>query len=164
VATEGPAAAALTGLADPGSKSVSALWFAADEAPVAGRSIVLDGVRQGPAANVAVMSEVAPAYSPDHRSLVVAACPARTGADLEAGVRAQLRTWFGGVVDGWDLLHTNRIAHGQPLASPPFHPKRSISLGDGRFVAGDHRDTPSIQGAMFSGRRCGDAVVASLAA
>ena len=37
-------------------------------------------------------------------------------------------------------------------------------LGEGRYVAGDHRDTPSIQGAMFSGRRCGAAVVADLTA
>jgi hypothetical protein len=49
------------------------------------------------------------------------------------------------------------------VQAPPFHPKQAVSLGDGRFVCGDHRDTGSIQGAMFSGRRCGEAVVASLA-
>ena len=31
------------------------------------------------------------------------------------------------------------------------------------YVAGDHRDTASIQGALVSGRRIGDAVVAALA-
>ncbi len=41
-------------------------------------------------------------------------------------------------------------------ARPGFSPKRAVELGDGRFVAGDHRDTPSIQGAMFSGHRCGE--------
>ncbi len=163
VATEGPAAARLVGTRDPGSKSVSALWFAADEPPVRGRSIVLDGTGGGPAVNVAVLSEVAPTYAPPGRSLVVAACPGETGPGLEADVRDQLRGWFGGAVDGWELLRVDRIAHGQPLARAPFSPKRSVSLGDGRFVAGDHRDTPSIQGALFSGRRCGRAVVASLA-
>ena len=40
----------------------------------------------------------------------------------------------------------------------------AVRLGHGCYVAGDHRDTPSIQGAMFSGRRCGTAVVADLTA
>ena len=31
------------------------------------------------------------------------------------------------------------------------------------YVAGDHRDTASIQGALYSGRRCGEAVLADLA-
>lgn len=162
VATEAPAAARLIGTPDPGSKSVSALWFASDEAPVRGRSIVLDGTGRGPVFNLAVMSEVAPSYAPAGRSLVVAACPGDTGPALEADARTQLSGWFGGEVDGWELLRVDRIAHGQPRSPAPFSPKKRVSLGAGRFVAGDHRDTPSIQGAMFSGRRCGDAVVASL--
>jgi hypothetical protein len=56
------------------------------------------------------------------------------------------------------------IAHAQPDHRPPFVSKRNQSLGDGLFVCGDHRDTPSIQGALFSGRRCGEAVRISLAA
>jgi predicted NAD/FAD-dependent oxidoreductase len=36
-----------------------------------------------------------------------------------------------------------------------------VSLGEGLFVCGDHRDTGSIQGAMFSGRRCAEAVIES---
>lgn len=163
VATEGPGASRLLGLADPGSKQVSALWFASDEPPVRGRSIVLDGEAAGPVANFAVLSEVAPTYAPAGRSLFVAACPGEFGLDLETTALAQMRRWFGGVVEDWELLRSDRIVHGQPTSAPPFSPKKSVSLGDGRFVAGDHRDTPSIQGAMFSGRRCGEAVVASLA-
>jgi hypothetical protein len=68
------------------------------------------------------------------------------------------------VADTWELLRHDQIAHGQPLAAVPFSPKRRVSLGEGRYVAGDHRDTPSIQGAMFSGRRCAEAVLADLAA
>lgn len=162
VATEGPAAARLVGTRDPGSKSVSAIWFSAPEPPVRGRSIVLDGASTGPVANLAVLSEVAPSYAPAGRSLVVAACPGEMGPTVATDARAQLTGWFGSVVADWEELRVDRIAHGQPLALPPFSPKRAVHLGDGRFVAGDHRDTPSIQGAMFSGRRCGDAVVASL--
>lgn len=162
VATEGPAAARLVGTTDPGSKAVSAIWFSAPEPPVRGRSIVLDGVGGGPVANLAVLSEVAPSYAPVGRSLVVAACPGDVSASVAEAARSQLAGWFGPGVAAWEELRVDRILHGQPLARPGFSPKRSVDLGEGRFVAGDHRDTPSIQGAMFSGRRCGDAVVAHL--
>lgn len=164
VATDGPAAADLVGVRDPGSKSVGSLWFTAPEPPVRGRSILLDGRRSGPVANLAVLSEVAPAYGPSGRPVFVAACPGEIGPTLEIDVLAQMRRWFGTAVDGWELLAVNRITHGQPRSESPFDPKRSVSLGDGRYVAGDHRDTPSTQGAMFSGRRCGEAVVRDLAA
>ena len=162
VATEGPAAAALLGLPEPGSRAVSALWFTADEAPVPGRSIVLDGIGSGPVLNLAVLSEVAPSYAPAGRSLIAAACPGPARPDLEGEARSQLRGWFGSMVDSWELLRRDDIAHGQPAAVPPFAPKRAVALGSGRYVAGDHRDTPSIQGAMFSGRRCGELVAAHL--
>ena len=78
-------------------------------------------------------------------------------------MRTQLRRWWGPQVDQWKVLRVDTIAHGQPEQRPPFSPKRRQALGDGLFVCGDHRDTPSIQGALFSGRRCGEAVVDSLA-
>jgi hypothetical protein len=83
--------------------------------------------------------------------------------DLEAAARRQLRGWFGSAVDGWQLLRTDVIPHGQPDQRPPFHPKRPVRLGGGRYVCGDHRDTASIQGALFSGRRAAAAVLADLA-
>jgi phytoene dehydrogenase-like protein len=164
VATEGPVAAELVGVRDPGSKKVAALWFTAEEPPVRGRSIVLDGEGGGPVTNLAVHSEVSPAYAPPGRCLFVAACPGELDDDLEVAARLQMRRWFGPVADTWELLRHDQIAHGQPLAAVPFSPKRRVSLGEGRYVAGDHRDTPSIQGAMFSGRRCAEAVLADLAA
>ena len=43
----------------------------------------------------------------------------------------------------------------QPAALPPLQLRRPVDLGDGVYVCGDHRDTPSIQGAMASGARAG---------
>ena len=40
--------------------------------------------------------------------------------------------------------------------------KRSVSLGEGLFVCGDHRDTASTQGALFSGGRAAIAVLSHL--
>jgi len=162
VATEGPAAARLLALPEVGSRPVSCVWYAAPRAPFPDKLIALNGTGEGPALNVAVMSNVAPEYAPHGSALIAAACPGMGSDDLESAARQQLRSWWGPQVDGWRHLRTNTIAHAQPDHRPPFHPKRSISLGNGLFVCGDHRDTPSIQGALYSGRRCGERVAASL--
>ncbi len=51
VATEGPSAHGLLGerVPDPGSRAVACCWFAASGAPVAGRTLILDGEKSGPA-------------------------------------------------------------------------------------------------------------------
>ncbi|NND75134.1 MAG: NAD(P)-binding protein [Ilumatobacter sp.] len=162
VATDGPAAAELLGLPAGGSKSVGCVYFAADRAPIDEKLVVLDGTGRGPVLNVAVMSNVAPSYAPAGRHLIAAALPGHIGATIEDDARAQLRTWWGPEVGAWDHLATVRIEHGQPVQRAPFSPKRPVALADGRFVCGDHRDTASIQGALYSGRRCAQAVAATL--
>jgi hypothetical protein len=49
-----------------------------------------------------------------------------------------------------------------PEQPAPLRARRPVALGDGLFVAGDHRDTASIQGALASGRRAARAVLSSL--
>jgi phytoene dehydrogenase-like protein len=161
VAAEGPRAAALLGLPAVESNPASCVWFAADNAPIPDRYIVLDGTGAGPALNTSVMSNVAPEYAPPGLALIAAACPGVNDRHIEPAVRAQLRRLWGPVVDTWRHLRTDAIAHGQPHQHPPFSPKQRVYLGDGVFVCGDHRDTASIQGALYSGRRCGEAVVSS---
>jgi protoporphyrinogen oxidase len=162
VATEGPVAAELLGLEPVGSKSVGAVYFAAPRAPIDDKLVVLDGSGRGPVLNVAVMSNVAPSYAPPGSHLIVAALPGHVGPTIEVDATSQLRDWWGPQVDTWDHLATYRIAHGQPRQRPPFDPKRRVRLDDGRFVCGDHRDTASIQGAMYSGRRSGLAIAAEI--
>ncbi|MEM9515703.1 MAG: NAD(P)/FAD-dependent oxidoreductase [Actinomycetota bacterium] len=162
VATEGPTAAALLDLPAVGSKSVSSVAFSTPEPPVDSRLVVLDGTGRGPVLNVAVMSNVAPTYAPVGRHLVVAAAPGHAGPGLVDDIRSQLRSWWGDSVDRWEVVATHRIAHGQPRQAPPFQPKQSVALDSGVYVCGDHRDTASIQGALYSGRRCAESVCAAL--
>ena len=167
VATDGPNAHQLLGraVADPGSRAAACCWFSvATGPPVAGGALVLDGEASGPATTLAVMSEVAPSYAPAGRSLVAAAVPGPDALDpaVTERVRRQLAGWFGSTVAEWEHLRTDVIPHGQPGQAPPFHPKQSVALGEGVFVCGDHRDTASIQGALFSGGRTAVAVLAHL--
>jgi hypothetical protein len=108
------------------------------------------------------MTNVAPEYAPEGETLIAAACPGTNDGGIEPAVRKQLRAMLGGSVDSWVHLRTDAIAHGQPTQRPPFSPKQPVALGQGLFVCGDHRDTASIQGALFSGRRCAEVVLSSL--
>ncbi|MEY4025519.1 MAG: hypothetical protein RL438_1032 [Actinomycetota bacterium] len=163
VATDGPNASSLLGIPMVESRKVGCVYFSADIPPTRSKLVVLDGTGNGPVLNVAVLSNVAPSYAPADKHLIVAALPGITDGDLEAMSRQQLRSWWGPQVDGWKHLRTYIINHGGPEQKPPFSPKQRVDLGNGQFVCGDHRDTGSLQGAMFSGRRCGEAVVRSLA-
>jgi hypothetical protein len=129
--------------------------------------IVLDGSRRGPVNNLAVVSNVAPSYAPEGRALIAAVAPgAIAGPDdeLQSATRRQLREWFGAAVDGWTHLRTYRVQHAHPDQRPGFSPKQRVRLGNGMYVCGDHRDTASQQGALYSGRRAASAVWADLSA
>lgn len=167
VATDGPSAVGLMAsagvtLPDVGSQSVSSVYFSADAAPIDEKLVVLNGLgpANGPITNVAVMSNVAPAYAPPGRHLVVAAVVGLGGGPptLEADVRAQLSTWFGKDVAKWDHLRTYNIEHAQPTQRTLSPHERPVTMG-GLFVAGDHRDQASIQGALRSGARVAEAVL-----
>ena len=162
VATDQPASAELLKTDKIASRVAGCVYFAADSPPTHEKFVVLDGTGKGPVLNAAVLSNIAPSYAPPGQHLIVAALPGVIDGDLETMSRDQLRTWWGPQVDAWRHIKTYRIAHAGPEQMPPFNPEQQVSLGDGIFVCGDHRDTGSIQGALYSGRRCGDAVLAHL--
>lgn len=159
VAVEGPAAAELLDLPPVDSNPTTCVWFAADSPPITEPLLVLDG--EGPARNIAIMSNVSPAYAPAGKALIGGACPGMLDYDAEPAVRAQLRDIWGAQVDRWIHLRTDAIPHGQPSQPPSFPPKQRTALGDGLHVCGDHRDTSSTQGALYSGRRCAETILAS---
>lgn len=168
VATDGrQAARLLEEVRPPAWCSSTTVYFAAGRPPVSEPILVLDGEGSGPVNSVAVPSIASPGYAPPGRSLIAAAIvgdPPIDDARLTAGVRAQLAGWFGDDVAGWEHLRTDRIADALP-AQPPGRldpPARAVRLGDRRYVAGDHRDTASIEGAVISGWRAAGAVLEDL--
>jgi phytoene dehydrogenase-like protein len=166
VATDGPRAHQLLGrrVPDPGSRAAACCWYSAPVAPLSGPVLVLDGDHRGPVRNLVVMSEVSRSSAPAGRALVAAAVPGPDALDptLDTRVREQMAAWFGVATSEWEHLRTDVIPHGQPAQAPPFHPRQAVDLGDGLLVCGDHRDTASIQGAMFSGERAATAVLRHL--
>lgn len=135
-------------------------WFSTTDPVPTSRWLRVDGDR-GPVVNTAVVSDAAPSYAPPGRRLVQATT--LSGApDDEHLVRAELgRLWSTSARD-WELLARHDVQQALPLVVPPLVVRRPVDLGGGLFVAGDHRDTSSIQGALVSGRRCARAVAAHL--
>jgi hypothetical protein len=69
-------------------------------------------------------------------------------------------------VGSWRHLRTYRIEHARP-EQPPGRlepPERPVRVRPGLYAAGDHLDNASINGAMVSGRRAADAVLADASA
>lgn len=168
VATEGPEAARLLGdpVPVPGSRTTTCVYFAADRPPFREPILVLNGEGRGPVNNVVVPSNVAPEYAPQGRALVGVSIFGDGGTGETApedAIRGQLAGWFGEAVREWTHLRTYRIAHALPAApagavEPGGH---AVRVGNRRYVCGDHREQPSIQGAMASGRRAAEAVLAA---
>ena len=55
------------------------------------------------------------------------------------------------------------VPHALPAQPAPLRVTSPARVGDGVYVAGDHRDTASIQGALVSGHRVAGVVLADLA-
>ena len=160
VATEGPEAGRLLRRPGAGSKSVTCLSFAAPEAPFPGPWLALNGGDDGPVNNLAVMTNVAPAYSPDARALISATILGPIAPENDAALAdraiAQLRGWFGEEVYSWTLVRVDRIHHAQPLTATA-----QGFLRAGLYLAGDHTQQPSAHGALRSGRVAAEAILAS---
>jgi phytoene dehydrogenase-like protein len=159
VATDpGTAATLLPGLTAPRMNTVTTVYHAAPEPPVQEPTLVLDGERRSPVVNTVVLTEAAPTYSPDTRALVSSSVLGVDPPD-DAAMRTELERLYGVSTSDWETVATVRVPDALPAAPPPLRLRQPVDLGDGLFVAGDHRDTPSIQGAMVSGRRAATAVL-----
>ncbi|BAJ72993.1 phytoene dehydrogenase [Microbacterium testaceum StLB037] len=146
----------------PRTRGLQTWWFAADSAPSDDAALRVDGRRRGPIVNTAVMTNTAPTYAPRGQHLVQATCVMPSMA-TEEGIRSQLAEIWDADTRPWRLLRRDDIARALPAQDPPLRLRRSVRLDDGRFVAGDHRDTASIQGALVSGERAAEAVLADAA-
>ncbi|WP_187279857.1 NAD(P)/FAD-dependent oxidoreductase [Quadrisphaera setariae] len=158
----------LPGLEVPAPRGLTTFWHEAPEQPARGsraRLLHLDGDRRGPVVNSAVMTAVAPGYGPTGRHLVastVLGAGPGDGPGLEPVVLRQLEHLWGQGTADWELVATSAVPHALPALLPPLRARQDPALGDGVFLAGDHRDTASQQGALTSGRRAAGAVLNAL--
>ncbi len=148
------------------SRSTTCMYFATHEMPPGDPILHLDGDGRGPVNSVAVLSRVSTHYAPPGQHLISASIlGAPSSTELEQVVREQMKGWFGeAMVSNWRHLRTYQIRHAQPEA-------RQLRLGEGPLAAviepglyccGDWCEDVSINGALLSGRRAGEAVMRAL--
>lgn len=153
VATDMSSSAELTATPDFGWNGVTTRWYASDAPPFTEPLLFLNGTREGPVNNVAVMSNVSRKYAPAGKHLTAVSYPGTEKSDNDdRAVSQQLRGWFGGAVADWELLRTDVIEQAQPRHLPGENVPAKARLDTNVFVAGDHRQNPSINGALQSGR------------
>lgn len=172
-------AAATAGLLErplPEERALTTVWHLSEE-PLGlrgrGRYLHVDGdrshTRRHGLVNTVVVSRSAPDYLPPalvgHRDLVATTVlgtldgRGRSATDVRdqaARVLGTSPTTLG------EEVAVQEIPHALPRTPLPLDVRRPVDLTDGRFVVGDHRDSPSIQGALVSGRRGARAVLAHL--
>ncbi len=167
VATDPRTAADLMpGLAIPAGRDVTTWYFVADTPPMlltdGAPVLVVDGrSAPGPVINTVVLTHAAPTYASRGRTLVSAsALGLHDSSAMTALVRTTLAQLYGVDTRGWEAVGIYAIPYALPAMVPPLTIRQGVDLGDGLFIAGDHRDTASIQGALVSGRRAAGAVLA----
>lgn len=186
LATESAAIAALLGQRFPVEEFANRNWektyciyFSADQAPRKEKLLMLRGDDStGPLINVSVISNAAPEYAPQGKSLISVSIATNRFDGLANGlanglpeaqfakVIDQLRSWFGEQVGDWRHLRTYSIPYALPRQGTEDLATvvRSVQPwgATGPLCCGDHRETSSIQGAMNSGMRAANAVLQRL--
>ena len=104
------------------------------------------------------MSVSAPEYAPAGRSLVAASAVGHHEDDEVPRVRTDVARLFGLVTSDVELIATSRIAEALPVRSAG-ESWRGSDVVNGVTFAGDYLETPSIQGALVSGRRAATRVL-----
>ncbi|QKE83325.1 FAD-dependent oxidoreductase [Arthrobacter sp. NEB 688] len=154
---------AVAGLVDvpaPVTRGLRTWWFAADEAPTRSDKVVVDGRRRGPMVNAAVVSNAVPSYAPPDAHLVEVTTLLGPGHDAsEDDVRRQAAEVFGCSTASWRTIRRDDVHDALPAQSAPLRLTAPARVAEGVLVAGDHRDTASIQGALVSGHRMAGAVL-----
>jgi phytoene dehydrogenase-like protein len=163
VATDPAGAAGLVpSLPDPRMHALTTYYHLASEAPSNLAALHVDGHRRGPVLNTSVISNIAPTYAPPGRHLISSTVlGVRDDTTSELSVRDQLALVYGRDTRRWDHVRTYAVSDALPAMPAPLELGKPVSV-DGIVVAGDHRATSSIQGAMASGRRAASAVLDQL--
>jgi phytoene dehydrogenase-like protein len=166
VATEGPSAAKLLSSNDVNTaqQAVRCLYFRCTTPPTQEPILVLNGTGTGPINNLCVPSLVAPQYAPagQHLISVTVLDIVKTEAEVQSEVQHQLREWYGPTAAEWQHLRSYTIPYALPRQPPGTLTclERPVRVRPGLYVCGDHRDNASINGALASGHRAADVVLA----
>jgi glycine/D-amino acid oxidase-like deaminating enzyme len=173
IATNARSAAILIpSLKVPASNSVTTWYHLADcsgsELTEGKSTLVVDGKKfngthndpSRPLVNTVVMSNNAPSYASDNRTLISSsALGVHHSVEAELQVRSHLASLYGVPTSGWAHVATYPIPDALPMMSAPHDISQDVRLSQGVYICGDYRQVSSIDGALASGRRAAEALM-----
>lgn len=161
VAVGADAVAELAPVPRPATNGLRTWWFGPAEAPSASTLLSVDGRRGGPVVNTVILSHTAPSYAPAGRHLIEATCllPRGSAPAGEDEVRRHLSQIWDADAGSWELLRRDDIPDALPAQPAPLTAPRAPRVAARVYLAGDHRDGASIQGALASGERAARALL-----
>ena len=138
------------------------LWFATEDLVEPDPLIWLNGTGQGRVNQVAPMTACAPSYAPSGQNLLaVSLNGCWEGVGLKEEVQAELTAWFPQVRQ-WKHLATQVIPNAQLVQQPATSKLGSVDVPDHIMISGEARTNSSIDGAIESGIRSADELLAKL--
>lgn len=152
------AVAGLTGSGGIPTHGLSTWWFRADYAPTDKKFIAVDGTRSGPILNTAVMTNIAPSYSPDGTALIGASALLTDDHVSDREARSHTARIWGIAATELELVARDDITHSLPDHPSGTPSTKTSRLSDRTLLAGDHQATPSIDGALAAGARAASEV------
>jgi hypothetical protein len=99
--------------------------------------------------NSLVISDVSKAYAPNGKKLISTTTLEHIS---ESEIRKELARIWKSSTQGWDLVAKYEIKQSLPLRNKNGAVDLPVQISEGIFVVGDHRNLPSQNGAMRSGR------------
>jgi len=109
--------------------------------------------------NSVVISQIAPSYAPPDTSLISASAIAANTKVESKVLLDYLSKLYQLPTNKWQIVAEYEILNALPAMYPPFTPMKNSFVADGLFVAGDHRNFSSIQGALDAGVRAAKASI-----
>ena len=156
VATDPITSTALTGFKDYLKVLPSFTWYHATNGQIH-NSKYLSIDTSSKLVNSVVISEVSRSYAPENQSLIASTSLTKMS---ESEVKRDLAKIWGVETKSWELIALYDIKQSLPLRKNAG--KSNPKLDEKLYIAGDHRDIPSQNGAMRSGRKAALAVISDL--
>jgi len=143
-------------------KTSTCYYFSTAHAPTEESHLILNGNQTGFINEVAFLSNVAPGLAPNGGGLISATVLGNE-APPETTILTELRAWLP-AAKSLRHLRTYRVLNAQMAQPPNFRDSLSTTETKipGVFLAGEHTENSSIDGAIASGEKCARAVLRRL--
>lgn len=163
IATDVQVATNLLNLPEPKVHKVKTWYLIADQQKgefLNGEKLLLTEANpSAPLVNSVLISNIAPSYAPPKTALISASAIEEKIKLEQKDLLIYLEKLYQLPTKNWQIVAEYQIANALPAMYPPFTPIRNARLSEGLFVAGDHRNFSSIQGALASGVQAAHALI-----